>query len=227
MSLEVFFDQIVASAPTDVESQEIQDITSALEEFLYRYARYIEQVDSQFKLAYIQRAGSTAEKTALWKVKKNEFGEHKYIEFDYLVVLDDELYKPIECEPCQACVELRVNKDGKRKLVRGYTFNRIFHNKLHSNIAYLCSCSETSSNLVASGEKSSPAHFRSIKDGGHQCAKCNRVAKDTGFLELATKALDKDDHEQFRYENVPGMFYMFLSYDVASGSEITPCKKNQ
>ena len=197
--MEQFFDEIVANATIDVDSPEIQDVTSALEEFLYRYARYIEDLDPQFKLAYIHPAGSMAEKTALWKSERNKNQEIKYIEFDYLVVLDDELYKPIECEPCKACVKLRTKKGNKERLVRGYTFNRIFHNKLHSNIAFLCSCSENEPRGEESTGKSGPVRFRSIKETAHPCEKCNTVVRDTGFLELATKSIDKDELENFRY----------------------------
>ena len=180
MSLEQFYDDIVTKATVDHSSPEIQDITSAVEEILkglvsggieISYKRSSFQTTIKFPVSYLQPCGSMAEKTSLWKSVRRQGRERKFIEFDYLAVLDNQdNVVDIREGGCQRCIEIL----SKNVNLVAHDFGDAFLSALYSRIHTMCSCI-----VEPDGTRS-----KADKHDTRPCDKCT-VVRDTGYLQIA------------------------------------------
>ena len=72
MSLKIFFDEILSSAPIDYAATEMKDIIDAVGEMVERYSRRITERNPELKITRVLPRGSMVDKTALWKTKAIE-----------------------------------------------------------------------------------------------------------------------------------------------------------
>ena len=201
MSLEQFYDDIVTKATVDHSSPEIQDITSAVEEILkllvsdeiiMDYDEGKLQTKFKFLLSYLQPCGSMAEKTSLWKSVRRAGRERKFIEFDYLAVLDNrDNVVDIREGKCQGC--RYVFRENARLEVG--TFNESFLSALYSRIPTMCSC------IVEPDDTCSETDQRDTRP----CDKCTAV-RHTGYLQIA-KLPDFDLDDVYSREQCSLVFY--------------------
>ena len=115
MSLKRFFDDIIDNVSLDFTSPELQDIISAVNELVGRYASQFQVQDFPFRISRVQQCGSMHEKTGVWKTKltrwidKGPFAIDEpipFIEFDFLAVLDTPSdFKPVDS--CPGCIWLK------------------------------------------------------------------------------------------------------------------------
>ena len=186
MSLSKLCSDIVDKAAVDHKSQEIQDITSALEELLnrlfsdeitvkYKLNEYF-KATLKFRCSSIQPCGSMAEKTSLWKYTRRQGGERKYIEYDNLVLLDD-VKNVIRIYPgygnCQGCRELYIGDH----VVSDYAFVCSFLDTIYSRIDTKCSCHAEPNDTCSDNDS---------RDS-RPCDYC-RVDRGTGYLHIAKVA---------------------------------------
>ena len=173
MSVESFYDEIVAKGVVDVDSPEIQDIASALEELLRRFVNKLTddgETKPTFKLSYLQKCGSIAEKTSLWKSVKRNGKESKFIEFDYLAVMEnDESDLSIFVAHCKGCRKVCLGAEN----IHVHTMNKTyFLDPLYELISEMCPC------VVE--------HFTSYSgpvDISNACLKCKAI-RETGYLQI-------------------------------------------
>ena len=190
MSLSKLFDEIAAKATIDCERQEIKDISSAMDEMLYRLVgnrmTMVYEKDSfitalDFGPSYLQPCGSMSENTSLWKSVKRQGRERKFIEYDYLVILgNQDNAVDIREGRCQGCKGLYNNND---ELLRPRAFCRSFLSTLYYKIENMCKC------LVDVVDKVSELDRK-------PCNQCT-VAKSTGYLQIAK--LPDIGHEDVKY----------------------------
>ena len=178
MSLSKLYDDIVAKATVNRSSQEIKDISSAMEEMLGRlvsggmeviYHKNSFTTTLKFGPSYLQPCGSMAEGTALWKSVKRQGRERKFIEFDYLVILgNQDKVVVIKEGNCQGCMGFNNRND---ELLRPRAFCRSFLSALYCKINNMCSC------LVDSNDTGTEVDSR-------PCDSCT-VVRSTGYLQFA------------------------------------------
>ena len=184
MSLSKFYCDIVAKAAVDHSNPEIQDIKSAVEELLNRlisgdidmdYVYYDEfQSTLKFRCSYLQPCGSMAEETALWKSVKRQGRESHFIEFDFLVVLDNQRHV-VNIGPgrCKGCRKIYIGDHA----VWNDGFVDAFLTALYSRINAMCNC-HVDSNATSS---------ENDNHDSRPCDQC-RVDKTSGYLQIAKVA---------------------------------------
>ena len=169
--IDTVFDDVTDRVAVDSNSPELRDITEALETLLYKYIKHMEKTYPKFQLSYMRQCGSMSEKTALWKSVQRYGRENKYIEFDYLVVLDDCEYQILETEAtCNLCAILKSRKDAGSP-INNVAFEKQFYSAFYSSIRSFCSCHTSN--------KDSQVNFAG------SCELCSQEM-DTGFLRIAT-----------------------------------------
>ena len=105
----LFYENILRNAPLDFNNKEIQDIQTAVRQMLERVTVQMNtEPESPFKISYIQPCGSMEEKSSILKAVKRPYdhnGERltKYIEFDYLAIIDkpDDVRLEGSCPACR------------------------------------------------------------------------------------------------------------------------------
>ena len=89
--LNTFFEEILKTSSVDYGDKEIEDIQTAVLELLERIVGKINE-RGLFNISRIEPCGSMAEKTTLWKTldkdKVKETTTEKYLEFDFLAILE-------------------------------------------------------------------------------------------------------------------------------------------
>ena len=138
----LFYENILRNAPLDFNNKEIQDIQTAVRHMLERVTAQM-NAESPFKIADIQPCGSMEEKSSILKsvpggYEYNAVGLTKYIEFDYLAIID----KPIDMRLEGSCPGCRFGRESIRKqgFPLGYSYDDVFNRQLGRSIASLCSC---------------------------------------------------------------------------------------
>ena len=103
----LFYDSILRNAPLNFNNKEIQDIQIAVRQMLERVTAHI-NAEFPFKISYIQPCGSMEEKAAILKSIWHPYeykGDRltKYIEFDYLAIIDkpDDVRLEGSCPACR------------------------------------------------------------------------------------------------------------------------------
>ena len=109
--LKTFYKNILRNAALNFNNKEIQDIQIAVRQMLERVTAQINaEAESPFKISYIQPCGSMEEKASILKTKSYNYnGERltKYIEFDYLAIID----KPDDVRLEGSCPACRFERD--------------------------------------------------------------------------------------------------------------------
>ena len=185
MSLSKFYCDIVAKATIDHSNAEIRDIKSAVEELLNRlvsgdidmdYVYYDEfQSTLKFRCSYLQPCGSMKEETALWKSVRRQGRDRQFIEFDFLVVLDNQRHV-VNIGPgtCQGCGNIYIGDHA----IRHDIFNTDgFLTALYSRIKSKCNC-RVNCNVTCS---------ENDNHDSRPCDQC-RVDRPTGYLQIAKVA---------------------------------------
>ena len=123
MALQAVFDNILETVSVDSNNQEIQDIVSAVEELVHRYARRIKEHKPDLKISRILPCGSMKDRSSLWKTYVNNpnrhfmfdgIGEVPYIEFDFLAILEkpsEFVYVATACRGCKQIQSSRCSDD--------------------------------------------------------------------------------------------------------------------
>ena len=181
MSLSKLYDDIVGKAAVDHSNPEIQDIKSAVEELLNRLAggdinhREIGlQSTLKFRCSYLQPCGSMAEETALWKSVRRQGRASQFIEFDFLVVLDNQRHV-VNIGPgdCQGCRKIYIGDHAVDYKI--FTSNVLF--ALYNRIETKCNC-RVNCNVTSS---------ENDNHDSRPCDQC-RVDRTTGYLQIAKVA---------------------------------------
>ena len=146
MSLKTFYENILRNAPLNFNNKEIQDIQIAVRQMLERITAQINtEPESRFKISHIQPCGSMEEKSSILKSVEEPYDYNgvrltKYIEFDYLAIID----KPDDVRLEGSCPACHLRLEYIRS--HGYVFplfpgsDDVFNRQLGRSTASLCSC---------------------------------------------------------------------------------------
>ena len=144
--LKTFYETILRNAALNFNNKEIQDIQVAVRQMLERVTVQMNtEPESPFKISYIQPCGSMEEKSSILKSIRFPYKYKgdlltKYIEFDYLAIIDqpDDVKLEGSCPACHLGREYILSQGDKFPL--GYGSDDVFNNQLGRSIASLCSC---------------------------------------------------------------------------------------
>ena len=148
MSLKTFYENILRNAPLNFNNKEIQDIQIAVRQMLERItAQMNTEPESRFKISHIQPCGSMEEKSSILKSALVPYDYNgvrltKYIEFDYLAIIDlqDDVRLEGSCPGCRFGEESILKQGDGDEFPLGYGAEDVFNNQLGRSIASLCSC---------------------------------------------------------------------------------------
>ena len=205
--LNTFFEEILKTSSVDYCDKEIEDIQTAVRELLERIVGKINE-RGLFNISRIEPCGSMAEKTALWKTldkdKVKETTTEKYLEFDFLAILEKTSDIKIS-ERCAACMGVHgpptdfrlLHKCGYSKWVKkGLMFDanysnpnvidELFKREVSASVVSFCNCLTVQDGKGTSLRTKFPDYvfipkFDHLR---HVCNKCN-IYKPSGHLELA------------------------------------------
>ena len=182
--LKTFYKTILRNAALNFNNKEIQDIQTAVRHMLERVTAQINtDPESTFKISYIQPCGSMEEKSSILKSYWKPYhynGERltKYIEFDYLAILDqpDIVRLDGSCPGCCFAPEpIRT-----QEFPLNFDSEKVFNSQLGISTASLCSCFS----LVFHRDKPSlrtAFSFEPANPNINGCPSCT-VTMDTGCL---------------------------------------------
>ena len=180
----LFYENILRNASLNFNNKEIQDIQTAVRHMLERVTAQM-NVESSFKISHIQPCGSMEEKASILKSEPHDYIT-KYIEFDYLAIIDlpDDVRLEGSCPGCHFGRESTLNQgDGDR-----FPLDGVFSRQLGISTASLCSCFS----LVLHSDKlyhPIPFSFEPANPNINGCPSCT-VAMDTGCLTVMPKAIN-------------------------------------
>ena len=144
--LKKFYKNILRNAALNFNNNEIQDIQIAVRQMLERVTAQINtEPESRFKISHIQASGSMEEKSSILKSESYDYnGERltKYIEFDYLAIIDqpDDVRLEGSCPGCRFWEESVLKQGNGDKFPLGYRSDDVFNSQVRISIASLCSC---------------------------------------------------------------------------------------
>ena len=191
--LKTFYENILRNAPLNFNNKEIQDIQIAVRQMLERITAQINtDPESTFKISYIQPCGSMEEKASVLKsivgpYKYNGDLLTKYIEFDYLAIIDkpNDLTLEGSCPGCHFGIE-SIRKQGA-KFPLGHGFDNVFCSQVGRSTASLCSCFSLVFHRDDPGLPT-PFSFEPANPNINGCPSCT-VAMDTGCLTVMPKII--------------------------------------
>ena len=131
--LKTFYENILRNAPLNFNNNEIQDIQIAVRQMLERVTAQINtEPESRFKISHIQASGSMEEKASILKSELYDYnGERltKYIEFDYLAIIDlpDDVRLEGSCPGCHFGGESVLKQGDGDKFPLGYGSDDVFN----------------------------------------------------------------------------------------------------
>ena len=192
--LKTFYEHILRNAPLNFNNKEIQDIQTAVRHMLERVtAQMNTEAESPFKISHIQPCGSMEEKAAILKsiIKPYTYNGvllTKYIEFDYLAILDqpDDVRLEGSCPGCHLGLKSLIKQRNIFPIKRGS--DDAFKSQSRRSIASLCSCFS----LVYQRDKDdyqflpTLLSFEPANPYINGCPSCT-VAMDTGCLTVMPK----------------------------------------
>ena len=185
--LKTFYENILRNAPLNFNNKEIQDIQTAVRQMFERVTAQINKdPGSSFKLSHIQPCGSMEEKASILKSESYDYnGERltKYIEFDYLAIIDQPDIVRLEGS-CHAC---RFRGIGDEFPKYG-----VFSSQLGRSIASLCSCFSLVSHNDASPYIPGAFYFEPANPNINGCPRCT-VTMDTGCLTVMPKIINNSE----------------------------------
>ena len=187
--LKTFYKNILRNAPLHFNNKEIQDIQIAVRQMMERITAQINtDPESPFKISYIQPCGSMEEKSSILKsvwvpYDYNGVRLTKYIEFDYLAIIDlpDDVRLEGSCPAChfrEECYEFPL----------GYSSDDVFNRQLGISIASLCSCFSLVFQRVDSYLPRTFS-FEPANPNINGCPSCT-VTMDTGCLTVMPKVIN-------------------------------------
>ena len=192
--LKSFYKNILRNAQLNFNNKEIQDIQIAVRQMLERVTAQINsEAESPFKISYIQPCGSMEEKSSILKTKLYDYNGvrlRKYIEFDYLAIIDkpDDVRLEGSCSACRY-VPKSIRKQGD-EFPLGYGSDGVFNRQLGRSIASLCGCFS----LMRLDDEDkpyllTPFSFEPANPNINGCPSCT-VTMDTGCLTVMTKDIN-------------------------------------
>ena len=194
--LKTFYENILRNAALNFNNKEIQDIQIAVRQMLERVTAQINKdPESSFKLSHIQPCGSMEEKASILKSESYDYnGERltKYIEFDYLAIIDlpDDVRLEGSCPGCRFGEESILKQGDGDGFPLGYGSDDVFNSQLGRSIASLCSCFS----LAFHSDKSylpTLFSFKLANTNINGCPSCT-VTMDTGCLTVMPNVIHHD-----------------------------------
>ena len=192
--LKTFYETILRNAALNFNNKEIQDIQVAVRQMLERVTVQMNtEPESPFKISYIQPCGSMEEKSSILKSIRFPYKYKgdlltKYIEFDYLAIIDqpDDVKLEGICPACHLGREYILGQGDKFPL--GYGSDDVFNSRLRRSIASLCSCFSL---VFHRDEPYLPTEFsfEPANPNINGCPSCT-VAMDTGCLSVMPKVIN-------------------------------------
>ena len=192
--LKTFYENILRNAALNFNNNEIQDIQIAVRQMLERVTAQINKdPESRFKISHIQPCGSMEEKSSILKSESYDYnGERltKYIEFDYLAIIDKPNDVRLEgnCPACRFGQESILKQGNEFPLGDGS--DDVFYSQLGRSVASLCSCFS----LVFDSDYlyiPTVFSFEPANPNINGCPSCT-VTMDTGCLTVMTKIINND-----------------------------------
>ena len=197
MSLKTFYENILRNAPLNFNNKEIQDIQIAVRQMLERItAQMNTEPESRFKISHIQPCGSMEEKSSILKSALVPYDYNgvcltKYIEFDYLAIIDlpDDVRLEGSCPGCRFGEESVLKQGNGDKFPLGDGSDDVFNSQLVRSIASLCSCFSL---MCLGDEDDNPFSLFSFEPANpniNGCPSCT-VTMDTGCLTVMPKVIN-------------------------------------
>ena len=194
--LKTFYENILRNAALNFNNKEIQDIQTAVRHMLERVTAQINtEAESRFEISHIQPCGSMEEKSSILKSKcaipydYNGVRLTKYIEFDYLAIIDlpDDARLEGSCPACRIGEESILKQGDGDRFPLGYGSDDVFNRQLGRSIASLCSCFS----LMCLGDEDNPYlpipfSFEPANPNINGCPRCT-VTMGTGCLTVMPK----------------------------------------
>ena len=206
--LKTFYKTILRNAALNFNNKEIQDIQTAVRHMLERVTAQINtDPESSFKISDIQPCGSMEEKSSILKSVEDVYDYNgvalyyvyngvcmrKYIEFDYLAIIDlpDDVTLEDSCPGCHFGIESILKQGNGPPL--GYGAEDVFSSQLGRSTASLCGCF---SFVIKHDEDDNPYFptafsFEPAYPNINGCPSCT-VAMDTGCLTVMPKIINGD-----------------------------------
>ena len=191
----LFYENILRNAPLDFNNKEIQDIQTAVRHMLERVTAQM-NAESPFKISHIQPCGSMEEKASILKSELYDYnGERltKYIEFDYLAIIDKSEDVRLEgsCPGCRFGEESILKQGNGDEFRLGNCSGGVFNSQLVRSIASLCSCFSL---MCLGDEDDNPFlptafSFEPANPNINGCPSCT-VTMDTGCLTVMPKVIN-------------------------------------
>ena len=196
--LKTFYKNILRNAALNFNNKEIQDIQIAVRQMLERVTAQINtEPESRYKISYIQPCGSMEEKSSILKSEWEPYDYNgvrltKYIEFDYLAIIDkpDDVRLEGSCPGCHFGEESILKQGNGDEFPLGYGSDDVFNSKVHRSTASLCSCFS----LVFQHDNQylpTPFSFEPANPNINGCPRCT-VTMDTGCLTVMPKIINHD-----------------------------------
>ena len=194
--LKTFYENILRNAALNFNNKEIQDIQTAVRHMLERVTAQINtEPESWFRISHIQPCGSMEEKSSILKSESYDYnGERltKYIEFDYLAIIDlpDDVRLEGSCPGCRFGEESLLKQGNGDEFPLGDGFDYVFYSQLGRSIASLCSCFSL---VFHSDDPTLPTafSFEPANPDINGCPSCT-VTMDTGCLTVMPKVINND-----------------------------------
>ena len=194
MSLKTFYENILRNAPLNFNNKEIQDIQIAVRQMLERItAQMNTEPESRFKISHIQPCGSMEEKSSILKSALVPYDYNgvrltKYIEFDYLAIIDlqDDVRLEGSCPGCRFGEESILKQGDGDEFPLGYGAEDVFNNQLGRSTASLCSCFSPVFKYLPIAFSFEPAN-----PNINGCPSCT-VTMDTGCLTVMPNVINND-----------------------------------
>ena len=193
MSLKTFYENILRNAALNFNNKEIQDIQTAVKQMLERVTAQINKdPESRFKISHIQPCGSMEEKSSILKSVSVPYDYNgvrltKYIEFDYLAIIDlpDVVRLEGSCPGCRFGQESILKQGNGDKFPLGDGSDDVFNSQLGRSTASLCSCFSPVFKYLPRLFSFEPAN-----PNINGCPSCT-VAMDTGCLTVMPKVVSQ------------------------------------
>ena len=197
--LKTFYENILRNAALNFNNKEIQDIQAAVRHMLERVTAQINtEAESRFEISHIQPCGSMEEKSSILKSKcaipydYNGVRLTKYIEFDYLAIIDlpDDARLEGSCPACRIGEESILKQGDGDRFPLGYGSDDVFNIQVGRSIASLCSCfSHVFHYTKYTKDFPTAFSFEPANPNINGCPSCT-VTMDTGCLTVMPKVIN-------------------------------------
>ena len=199
--LKTFYENILRNAALNFNNKEIQDIQTAVRHMLERVTAQM-NAGLPFKISYIQPCGSMEEKSSILKTVEEPYDYNgvrltKYIEFDYLAIIDlpDVVRLEGSCPGCHFGLESILKQGNGDYIPLKCGSNDVFNRQFGRSIASLCSCFSPVFHRMRLGDIDLPTAFFSFEPANpniNGCPSCT-VTMDTGCLTVMPKIINYPD----------------------------------